>query len=657
MSSPSVIPKKSLSLAGRLYVVLFLAVGAFVVMAGISWLQGGRVQHSMATAEELRGDIDHLGKMRLANLELILAAMDSIVDREEGVMQPERLEGIAASIEFLRGGEEDAAHLAEELGDPSLMATFAADLGTVGQAIQVDLKRLIERRAPVEAFSAIDDAIDAGGEHLTETLALLAEKADVKLQVELADAQGAATTWLWLQLGAAMLALLIIAPVMLMVSRSIVQAINSLRATMVGLTEGRLDIAVEGQQRGDEIGAMAVAVESFKQAAIDRKRLEAEAAAARIDQEQAKQRQAALDNAKAEDLRAFVGVVEVGFERLSAGDLTVRMAEPVAAEFEPIRAKFNDSVAKLEDAIGNVVTSIGSIRSGLSEINTASNDLAQRTEQQAANLEETVAALGEVTTAVNETAEGAGKAQTAASSARGKAQKGGEIVGQAVAAMSQIEKSSEQINQIISVIDEIAFQTNLLALNAGVEAARAGEAGKGFAVVAQEVRGLAQRSAEAAKEIKTLIATSRSQVESGVELVTASGKSLDEIVAEVSSMAELISTIAVSAKEQATSLREVSGAADQMDKVTQQNAAMVEQATAASQTLTNETEELANAMAQFKTAGSTVAGRGQASRSRSNPAQSGRSATPSRGVPQMKTTGTGGAARAEQTNTDSWEEF
>jgi len=179
-------------------------------------------------------------------------------------------------------------------------------------------------------------------------------------------------------------------------------------------------------------------------------------------------------------------------------------------------------------------------------------------------------------------------------------------------------------------------------------------------VVAQEVRGLAQRSAEAAKEIKTLIATSRSQVESGVELVTASGKSLDEIVAEVSAMAELIATIAVSAKEQATSLREVSGAADQMDKVTQQNAAMVEEATAASQTLSNETEELASAMAQFKTAGSAGGGRSQASRSSGNAAPAAnraRPAAPSRGVPQMKTTGRGGVARAEQTNTDSWEEF
>ncbi|MDX1732388.1 MAG: methyl-accepting chemotaxis protein, partial [Aurantimonas coralicida] len=221
----------------------------------------------------------------------------------------------------------------------------------------------------------------------------------------------------------------------------------------------------------------------------------------------------------------------------------------------------------------------------------------------------------------------------------------------AVAAMGQIEQSSEKINSIISGIDEIAFQPNLLALNAGVGAARAGEAGKGFAVVAQEVRGLAQRSAEAAKEIKTLIATSREQVGTGVELVTASGKSLEEIVSEVSAMAEVISTIASSAREQATSLREVSGAADQMDKVTQQNAAMVEEATAASQTLANETDELAHAMAKF----STSAGNAGARRSEGR-AQPQRHA-PSRGVTQMRTTGSGGAARAPQAQEDGWEEF
>jgi methyl-accepting chemotaxis protein len=450
------------------------------------------------------------------------------------------------------------------------------------------------------------------------------------------------------------MSLLIVAAVGLgwLLSRAIGSPVSAMTEAMRELAAGNKQVVVPGVGRRDEIGEMAGAVEAFKKAAIERDELAAEAEAARISQDEAKKRQAALDNAKAEDLRAFVGIVEVGFERLSAGDLTVRMKDSVAVEFEPIRAKFNDSVAALEAAIGHVVASISSIRTGLSEINTASNDLAHRTEQQAASLEETVAALGEVTQAVNETADGAGKAQAVASGARQKAEKGGEVVSRAVAAMGQIEQSSEKINSIISVIDEIAFQTNLLALNAGVEAARAGEAGRGFAVVAQEVRGLAQRSAEAAKEIKTLIATSREQVGTGVELVTASGKSLEEIVSEVSAMAEVISTIAASAREQATSLREVSGAADQMDKVTQQNAAMVEEATAASQTLTNETEELATAMAKFRTSASLSG--------RSAPAASGASRGPrpaSRTTTQMKTTGRGGAAPAVHAETESWEEF
>ncbi|MEX6508391.1 methyl-accepting chemotaxis protein [Jiella sp. M17.18] len=439
------------------------------------------------------------------------------------------------------------------------------------------------------------------------------------------------------------LALLIAALMGFLLSRSIARPLMAMTAAMRRLADGDKTVSIPAMGRRDEVGRMAGAVETFKQAAIEKDRLEAEAEAARIDQEAAKSRQAALDNAKAEDLRAFVGLVEAGFDRLSGGDLTVRMSQTVAPEFEPIRAKFNDSVVKLENAIGQVVTATGQIRIGLSEINTASGDLAHRTEQQAASIEETVAALSEITSAVNETAAGAGRAQASASEARRDAEKGGTIVAEAVAAMGRIEKSSEEINQIISVIDEIAFQTNLLALNAGVEAARAGEAGKGFAVVAQEVRGLAQRSAEAAKEIKELISASRHEVATGVDRVTASGQSLQDIVARVGETAEIIARIAESTGEQATNLREVAAAADQMDKVTQQNAAMVEQATAASQTLSKETEELVELVAQFKTTG----GSSEAEKPAARP------------VVQMKASGAWGAVRAAAVASDeeTWAEF
>jgi methyl-accepting chemotaxis protein len=296
-----------------------------------------------------------------------------------------------------------------------------------------------------------------------------------------------------------------------------------------------------------------------------------------------------------------VDQIAVALERLAANDLSYRMSASIDAQFARVRDDFNSAVQALDETIGAVAMATKNVNAGANEISTASDDLSRRTEQQAASLEETAAALDQITATVGRSAEGAKRASEAASDARVDAAKSGEIVGEAVTAMDGIEESSSQINQIIGVIDEIAFQTNLLALNAGVEAARAGEAGRGFAVVAQEVRALAQRSADAAKEIKVLIANSSAQVDRGVKLVGETGRALTSIAGKVSEIDTLIREIAQSSREQATGLGEVNVAVNQMDQVTQQNAAMVEEATAAAANLRTEAGELERLIARFNT--------------------------------------------------------
>jgi methyl-accepting chemotaxis protein len=381
--------------------------------------------------------------------------------------------------------------------------------------------------------------------------------------------------------------------------RLISSAIRQMAHTMERLARGEDGIRIEGIEHRHELGAMARSLQVFQETGRAKLVAEANAERARLAAEGERQRQEAERLADAQIMEQAFQQISAGLDALSRGDLTVRVGE-VDARYAGIRDHFNSSVSSLEEAVASVIRAISTIRSGLFEIATASNDLARRTEQQAASLEQTVAALGDVTRGVNGTAEGAGLAQGAVAMARTNAEKGGAIVARAIEAMSEIQNSSTKIGNIIGVIDEIAFQTNLLALNAGVEAARAGEAGKGFAVVAQEVRELAQRSAQAAKEIKHLISTSSSQVETGVDLVSQSGISLEQIVEQVVAMSSTVAEIAVAAREQASSLREVSAAGDQMDKVTQQNAAMVEETTAAAQNLTQETEHLADMVRRFR---------------------------------------------------------
>ncbi len=295
-----------------------------------------------------------------------------------------------------------------------------------------------------------------------------------------------------------------------------------------------------------------------------------------------------------------VNQIAAGLKRLAEGDLEHRIKTEFIPLLEPLRLDFNASMDTLGHSLAAISANAQAIGSATDEISTAAEDLSRRTEQQASSLEETAAALEEITATVKKTAEGAKHARDAVSTARVDADKSGEVVREAMAAMTGIDKSSKQISQIIGVIDEIAFQTNLLALNAGVEAARAGDAGRGFAVVASEVRALAQRSAEAAKEIKGLISASTAQVDQGVKLVTQTGEALGRIVAQVGEINGIVADIAASAQEQATGLQQVNTAVNEMDQVTQKNAAMVEETTAASRALAGKTEELGQLIARYQ---------------------------------------------------------
>ncbi len=384
------------------------------------------------------------------------------------------------------------------------------------------------------------------------------------------------------------------------VVRGIALPIGRITKSMRDLAAGDTASTIPFAGRGDEIGAMAGAVEVFRQAAITNKELEREAEEARkrAEAERLEAERQAEANA-AERLRIATSGLASALDRLAHGDLGFQIEEAFAPDFEQLRHDFNKSVRQLSETLAEISNAVGAVESGSHEIASGANDLSRRTEQQAASLEETAAALDEITVNVSNSARRTEEARTIAGRANQSALTSSKVVADAEDAMRRIEESSKQISNIIGVIDEIAFQTNLLALNAGVEAARAGDAGKGFAVVAQEVRELAGRSANAAKEIKTLIKNSATEVNAGVKLVRDTGSALNEIGGFIVEINGHMEAIAMSSKEQSTGLAEVNGAVNQMDQTTQQNAAMVEESTAASAALANEAQTLRSLISKF----------------------------------------------------------
>jgi methyl-accepting chemotaxis protein len=384
-----------------------------------------------------------------------------------------------------------------------------------------------------------------------------------------------------------------------MLGRSITRPLAALTGSLQAIAGGNYDADVPGTSRKDEIGVMANAVAHLQDGAREKIRLEEQEEANRIATAREREANDFEKNARAEELSFAVSALANGLGRLAAGDISEDIGETFTADLDRLRLDFNAAQAHLRSVLSVVDATARSIRLNAAEMESASGDLSHRTEQQAASLEETAAALEEITATVKSSSERASEAGEIASRTVQATSRSAAVVGNAVEAMGRIESSAAKISQIISVMDDIAFQTNLLALNAGVEAARAGEAGKGFAVVAQEVRELAGRSANAAKEIKALINASNAEVKAGVSLVTETGETLGEIEHFVNDMLHRIQSIAGSSQEQFASLSAINGSVTSMDQMTQRNAAMVEQTSAATAQLSTEAQTLAEGLASF----------------------------------------------------------
>jgi methyl-accepting chemotaxis protein len=381
---------------------------------------------------------------------------------------------------------------------------------------------------------------------------------------------------------------------------SIARPVRALTGGMLQLADGKFDVVLPGLGRKDEIGEIAGAVETFKVKAAEKAAAEADEILRRQKTEAEAQAKAAQERAKlAEEQGRVVESLAEGLRSLSDGDLTFRLPE-FPETYRQIRDDFNSTIAQLQDTIRAIATATREVANTAAEISTSTTDLSQRTEEQAAGLEETSASMEQISATVKKNAENAQQANAFAAGTREVADRGGQVVAQAVNAMARIEESSRKISDIISVIDEIARQTNLLALNAAVEAARAGEAGRGFAVVASEVRSLAQRSSQAAKDIKDLITNSSGQVQEGVELVNKAGASLTEIVESIKKVAEIVSEIAAASAEQSTGIDQVNTALTQMDEVTQQNSALVEENAASAKSLEQQSQTMDQRVSFFR---------------------------------------------------------
>ncbi|KAF5881095.1 methyl-accepting chemotaxis protein [Rhizobium sp. PEPV16] len=403
-----------------------------------------------------------------------------------------------------------------------------------------------------------------------------------------------------LVLGVGAIVMLIVGVLAFYAIRLSVKPLQALTTSVHSISAGDLEGAIPCVEKRNEFGDIGRALALFRDSARARRDLETQAGEQRELSDAERARNDADKRSLDGQIDFAVNQLAAGLGRLSQGDVSQTIGTPFVGRLEQLRVDFNASLLRLQDTLSGIRDSAATIQRNSGAVSASAGELSKRTEAQAANLEETAAAVEEITVTVRSSAERAREANNVVAATKKTADSSGAVVGDAVAAMDRIEQASQRIEQIIEVIDDIAFQTNLLALNAGIEAARAGEAGKGFAVVAQEVRELAQRSADAAREIKSLIETSSREVTSGSELVQKTGSVLASISQEIIAISGHVETIATASRDQSAALQEVNGSVNAMDQMTQKNAAMVAETTQASRLLAGEADTLMALIERFR---------------------------------------------------------